>query len=82
MNNTLLTQLEPVVFDNSTMTLTGFINGTTPITMQITGNVSVVSHQVGTDLFFTMQFIQTLCLLGLFCYCVKDHVIKPKDKKK
>lgn len=51
----------PLHFDNNPCVITGFVNGT-PVSLIITGNISVINQPLGGDLILQLMILITICV--------------------
>lgn len=52
-----------IPYDVNPMTFNGMINGTTPITATIQGNITVVTHDPVINQMFNLEIVQTVSII-------------------
>lgn len=50
-------------FDQTPMIISGTINGTQPVLMEVSGNVSAVVSQPGFNFLIGLEIVQSFCLV-------------------
>lgn len=78
-NFTDLSDIQPIPFDNSTMQISGTINGTMPVNMTVTGHISTVTNVMGLDYIVYMMVFLTFVNMFVLLYVVRKITPRPKE---
>lgn len=78
-NFTDLSEIQPISFDNSTMQISGTINGTMPVNMTVTGHISTVTNVMGLDYIIYMMVFLTFVNMFVLLYVVRKITPRPKE---
>ena len=78
-NYTDLTNLQPVDLNNTTMQLTGLVNGTQPVNLTATGTIHVISQVQGIDLVFYALVLIAVELMPIAVYAIRRMTPRPKE---
>lgn len=73
---------ETLTMNSDPMTITGTINGSMPVSLNVQGNITTITHIPAWDYVFQLQIVDTICLLVIaFCclYFVVESILKRRS---